>query len=886
VKRGELDEEDFEREIRAHLAIAADDKMADGVDREAAYRAALKDFGNVALTTEAARRVWTPWWLEAVRDYTADVRYAIRSLAKNAAFSLTVVGVLTLGITLNVAVFALLKSVALSPLAGVDGSARLAVIYGETSTGRSVRVSYPDYRHLRDHDHAFTELFGTSLLTVNLGRGRSTRGVSAELVTGNYFHALGVRAALGRTLLPSDEIAPGRHPVVVISNGLWQHDFGAAPDIVGRTLEINNRPMTVVGVAEPAFHGMVVSFDVELFLPVMMAAELGAGTLGPAALPSNVLSDRLAPLLFPHGYPRSGVSIANAAAQLDTAWASLSSDRPRTDTTRRLRVVRFWQSPMGAQTYIFPVLVVLSTTGLLVLMIACANIAGLVLARGVSRRGEIAVRLALGAARTRIVRLLMVESLVLAGPGALLGLLFAWRAIPVFFAYLERLSAPQRVFINFQVDGLLVGFAVLVACTSALVFGFVPALRSSRVDLASVINEDMLSRGAARGRLNAVLVVAQVAVSLLLLIGADLMSRSFNAAQRANRGFDESHVTSIALDLTRNGYDEQRGRVFFRHLLEKARTEPGIESASLAEFNPMSFFEMGAQRVTIDGYEARRGEDLSYLTNAVGPGYFRTLRIPLMAGRPFEDRDDETGAPVAVVNNTLAQRFWGGAPNAIGRRVRLGDGDWRTVIGVAADLKYVRINEPPRPYIYLPVLQSYRPSMVLHTRGPASVAVLVDQARTLVAEADADLPLVHATPLADQTDTVFILRFMAAGLLIFGAAGLAMAAMGIYGLVSYTVKQSTHEIGIRIALGASRLSVVRRFAGRGLRLGAAGATLGVVAALGVSSLLGKLLFGVSATDPISFARALAIVLGSAVVATVIPAWRAARRNPLSALRHQ
>ena len=885
-RRLDLDEEDFQDELRAHLAIAEDERTAGGTDRQATHSAALKEFGNVTLTTEAARRVWTPWWLEAVRECASDVLYAIRALAKTPAFSLTVVGVLTLGITLNIAVFTFIKSVALSPLAGVDGSARLGVIYGETSTGRGDRVSYPDYQYLRDHNRGFTDLFGTGLIGVSLGRGRGARQVSGELVTGNYFHVLGVRASRGRTLLPSDEVAPGRHPVVVISDGLWRRDFGTDPDIVGKTLVINNQLLTVVGVAAPAFHGTVVSFDIELFIPVMMAAEIGAGPWGRTKSSSNVLSDRRAPLLFPHGYPRPGTTLANVAAEIDAAWATLSRDRPLTDPAQRLKVVPFWQSPMGAQTYIFPVLVVLSATGLLVLMIACANVAGLVLARGVSRRGEIALRLALGAARTRIVRLLMVESLVLSVPGAVLGLLFAWRAIPLLFLYLEGLSGPLRIFLNLEVDSLVVGFGVLAACGSALVFGFVPALRSSRVDLASVINEDLSSRGAARGRLNAGLVVAQVAVSLLLLVGADLMSRSLDAAQRANRGFDESHVTSIAVDLTLNGYEEPRGRIFHRRLLEAARAEPGIESATLAEFNPMSFFDVGAQRVAIDGHDARRGDDLSYLTNTVGPDYFRTLRIPLMAGRAFEDRDDHTAAPVAVVNNTLAQRFWAGASNAIGKRVRIGDGDWRTVIGVAADVKYVRINEPPRPYVYLPVLQSYRPIMVLHTRGPASVAVLVDQARALIAAIDADLPIVSATPLAEQTDTVYILRFMAAGLLIFGVAGMALAAMGIYGLVSYTVRQSTREIGIRIALGASRLSVVRRFAGRGLRLGAVGAAVGIVAALGVSRLLGSVLFGVSATDPASFARALAIVLGSAVVATVVPAWRAARRNPLGALRHQ
>ena len=584
-------------------------------------------------------------------------------------------------------------------------------------------------------------------------------------------------------------------------------------------------------------------------------------------------------------------------AQTDALWAALSGDRPLSDVAQRLRVVPFWQTPGGAPMQMLPTLIVVTAMGLLVLMIACANIAGLVLVRGVSRRGEVAVRLALGATRTRIVRLLIVENLVLAVPGALLGVLLAQRAIPVLVGYAEWLAAPERVFFNIGVDGVVIGFAALVACGCALVFGFVPALQSSRVDLVSVINEDASPRGASRGRLRAGLVVAQVAVSLLLLVGAGLVMRSLEAARRANPGFDANRVTAIAVDLKQNGYDEPRGRVFYRKVLDAARADPGTESATLAAYAPLAFLDTPARRVAIEGYEPRRDEDLAFLSNTVGPDYFRTLRITLMAGRAFEDQDDETAPPVVIVNNTLAERFWGGAANALGKRVRVAGDDpstnsgptsgWRTVIGVAADVKYLRIDESPRPYLYLPFLQAYRSSMILHTQGPAPVDVLVDQARGHVGALDADLPILSARPLTEGISGALIFFNLTATMLfVFGVAGMALAAMGTYGLVSYLVRQSTHEIGIRMALGASGLSIVRRFLARGLRLGAIGAALGTVAALSASNLLGSVLFGVSATDTISFARALAIVLGTVVVATIVPAWRAARTNPLSALRHQ
>ncbi len=886
LKHRRLDEEDFDEEIRAHLKMAADDREAGGADRESARYAALREFGNVTLTTEAARAVWTPRWLEILQEQLNDLRYAVRTLAKNPLFSLTVIGVLALGIGLNAAVFTMIKSLALNPIAGVEGAARLNVIYGETDTGRDVRLSYPDYQYLRDHDRAFAGLYGSSLISASLGRGRGARQITAELVTGNYFQVLGVTASLGRTLLPSDEVAPGRHPVAVMSNSLWRRDFGADPDIVGKTIELNNYVLTVVGVTNPSFHGTTVSYDDELFVPVMMAGQI-LTDLGSAQIASSsFLTDRRAAVLYPYAYLRPDTTLASAAAQLDALWHALSRDRALNDVVGRLRIVPFSQFPGSAQANLLPTVMVLSVMGLLVLLIACANIAGLVLVRGLSRRGEIAVRLALGATRARIVRLLILENLVLAVPGAILGVAIAWYGIPLLVGYAEMMAAPQRLFLNIGVDRLVIAFAVLVACGSAFAFGFVPALQSSRVDLVSVINEDASPRGAARGRLRAGLVVAQVAVSLLLLVGAGLATRTVDAARRANPGFDPRQTTNVSINVKQNRYDEVRGRVFYRHLLDSARADAGVDSAALAAYPPMGFLDTRSQAMAIEGYEPRRGEDLAFMSNAITSDYFRTLRVGILAGRPFEDSDDETAVPVAMVNRTLAERFWGSAANAIGRRVRVADGEWRTVVGVAADLKYSRINEAPRPYFYLPFFQAYRPAMILHTRGHAPVEVLVDQARAQVAALDPDLPILSAAPLASHIDGALLLfNFTAMMLFIFGGTGMALAAMGTYGLVSYMVKQSTHEIGIRMALGASGRSIVRGFLSKGLRLGAIGAALGIVAALSLTRLLGALLFGVSATDGTAFVRALLIVFAGVAVATIVPAWRAARTNPLTALRH-
>jgi predicted permease len=532
-----------------------------------------------------------------------------------------------------------------------------------------------------------------------------------------------------------------------------------------------------------------------------------------------------------------------------------------------------------------PAVVVLSAMGALLLLLVCANIGGLVLVRGVSRRGELAVRLALGASRARVVRLLVVENVALAIPGSVLGLALTRIGMPFLWARASTATAPQRIFFNLSVDGFVVGFSVLAACLSAIVFGLMPAVRGSRIDLLTVIKEDLSPRGGARGRFRAGLVVSQVAVSLLLLVGAGLVTRSLDAARNADTGFDARNVTSVAIDLGPNGYDETRGLAFFQQLLDRAGADQGVESASLAANAPMTMVDTAAQKMEIDGYEPRRDEDLAFLSNVVGPNYFRTLKIGLLSGREFERRDDAVAAQVAVVNETLARRFWGSATAAVGQRVRLGSGQWRTVIGVARDVKYARINEAPRPYVYVPLSQSYRSNMILHARGAVGVDTLLEQARAQIRAMDKDLPILAARSLSQQTRSALSILEMAAAMLFrFGVAGTALAAMGIYGLVSYTVRQSTHEIGIRMALGAQSLSVVRTFLGRGLRLGAIGAAIGIVGALAVTRLLGSVLYGVSATDAIAFARALAVVLGGVLLATLIPAWRAARTNPLAALR--
>ena len=724
---------------------------------------------------------------------------------------------------------------------------------------------------------------GTSTTNLNIGLGARAERIMSEFVTGNYFQQLGVAAQIGRTLLPSDEIAPGQHPVVVLSDAIWRRRFNGDAGILGQPIRLNGYELTVVGVAATGFHGTIVSFDVDAFIPMMMSPQVK----GDGSAEANAqLLDRQNDLLAVMGRLRPGTTLTEASAQMAVLSAQLQSEHPADAVRQELRVVPIWQSPFGAQTYMLPTVTVLSGMGVLLLLIVCANLAALVLARGVSRRGEIALRLALGARRTRILRLLLVESLVLAIPGAVGGLALVPAVMPMALSALST-AAPIRLFFNLSIDWRVVAFAGLAAFASALVFGLIPAVRSSRADLLLLIKENLSPRGAARARFRDGLVIAQVAVSLLLLIGAGLVARSVDAARRADTGFDARDVISLRVDVRPNGYDEARGRVFFMQLLEAMRTDAGMEAVTLATATPLTLVDDGERKVVIDGYTPGADEDLTFLSNEIGPDYFRTLRIALLSGREFESRDDAGAPGVAIVNETLARRFLGGSTSALGRRLHVAPGEWRTVVGVVRDIKYSRINEAPRPYVYLPFLQSYKSMALLHARGQVPIATLLARAREHVLTLDPDLQILTTGTLHDQTQaSLGFLQMGADMLLILGVVGMALAAMGIYGLVAYTVKQSTHEIGIRMALGARQAQVVGRFLGRGLRLGAIGTVIGTCAALVITRLLSRVLYGVSASDGISFVGAVAVMLATVSLATVIPAWRAARTSPLAALRQQ
>ena len=871
-------DDDLQAEIRAHLSMATHDRIDSGEEPRGARLAALKEFGNVTLTREATRRSWGGGWRERLLDIAQDLRYAARVLGRSPGYSIVVIAVLALGIGANVSVFSLFKAVGLEPLPAVDGSASLGVLVARTGAGRIVPLSHPDFRDLRTEQRAFDGLAGAMMDGFSLGLGTRGERVFGELVSGNYFSVLGVRASLGRTLQESDDVTPGEHPVVVISDGLWRRTFGSDPAIVGKTVQINAYPFTVVGVAEPGFQGSVVGVRLDVFMPLMMQPQLRG---------VDLLSARQAPMVWGLGHLRPGSSIRTASEEATSLSTRIDAQFPAREVEQHATVIPMWRSPFGAQTYMLPAIMLMGVMGALLLLIVCANVSNLVLVRGVSRRGEIAARLALGASRGRILRLLFVESAVLALPGAACGLLTA-RGISALLNDGSANAASQvPISLNTSADWTVVAFAVLLSCASSLIFGFVPALRTSKVDLAGVMKDDLSPRGGSRGRVRSLLVAAQVAVSLLLLVGAALVMRSLDAARTANVGFDEQHVAVALVELNSSGYDEARGRVFFEQVLETLRAQPGNESAALASALPLTLVDNATSATLIEGRTAAKGEDMRFLVNTVSPDYLRTLRIPLISGRDFTRNDGEASQRVAMINETMARRFWGSPDAALGNRIRVGRGQWRTVVGVARDIKYARVTEQPRPHVYLPAGQDYWSTMAIHVRSRDPEPALLARLRSTIQALDPTVPILRATMLRDQTRAALSIFTMAAGsLMTFGIIAMILTALGTYGLVSYAARQSTHEIAIRIAIGADRLDLLRKFLGRGLRLGAAGAICGLVLSLVIARLLSSLLYGVAPTDVVSFTASLALVMVIVLLASLIPAWRASRTDPIAALRHR
>ena len=813
-----------------------------------------------------------------------DLRYGLRMCAKNPGFTAVAVVALAVGIGANTTIFSFVNALLLRPPAGVAQPERVVAVYtSDFSSGRYGASSFPDYLDFRDQSRAFEGLAAYQSMVANVsarGADEQVRG-RGVFVTGNFFGVLGVRAARGRLLAPADDAQAGGSPVVVLSHGLWQRRFGGAPDTVGSTILLDGRPHTVVGVADESFKGLQLGEPApEFWVP------MGTG-------PAEDLAQRGSRGYDVVGRLKAGVTAEAAQTELRAIFARLAQAYPATNLgtlerpnePRPVAVVeQTLTGPVGRKNVWMISQLLLAVVGL-VLLIACANVANLLLARASARRREIAIRLALGAGRWRLIRQLLTESTALALLGGALGLFIAlWTAdlLPSFF------SPEETAVLDFSLDGRVLGFTLLLSIATGLLFGLAPALQATRADLVGALKDDTAGapQGMSRFGLRGALVVAQVAISLVLVVSAGLFLRSLRNAMNFDPGFDSRNLLLASLETKGPELAREKGQQFYDELLGRVRHLPGVKDVSLTRIVPVSG---GGQRrgITIEGYEPRPGEDTELNTNVVGPDFFRTMGIPLVAGRTFDERDRRDAPGVVVVNEEFARRYYPGQ-DAVGKRLRTdSEGPSLEIVGVARTARYRNLREQPLPFIYIPLSQEYQSGMTLLVRTEGDPLDAVSAVRAAAQGINKGVPLFNVTTMSQHVGAALASDRMIAVLLgIFGGVALLLAVVGIYGVMSYAVARRTHEIGVRMALGAQRSDILALVIRQGMAPVLVGGVLGLAAAFALTRVMEGLLFGVSATDPVTFAGVAMLLAGVALLACYIPARRAARVDPLLALRHE
>jgi predicted permease len=804
---------------------------------------------------------------------TQDIRYGWRLMLSRPAFTAIAILTLGLGIGANVTIYTWVQALLLRPMPVVAAADRFVSLSTATKTRSGLSVSWPNFVDMRARRPASVEdLIAYTMVPLNLRTGSEPERVWGLLVSGNYFDTLGLEPALGRGFLADEDRVPGANPVAVFSYAYWQRHFAADPGIVGRSVMLNGRAFTVVGVGPEGFRGNAAGLGVDVFVPMMMQQ---------AVMPGDRLQERGNSWLLTMVKLKPGVSVARAQADFDVVARNLAESYPD-DANRGIRISPLWRAP-GASQILLPVLSVLMGVVGLVLLIACANVASLLLASASGRQRETAVRLALGASRGRIVRQLLTESSMLAAGGGAAGAIFAYWTTDLLRLFVPPTGIP--IAFDAPISMPVILFASGLTLGSTLVFGLVPAWQGSSSNLVPALKEasGAVSSSPRRTRLRQGLVVAQVALSLMLLVSASLFMRTLYNAQTMDPGFSTRNGLFASIDLLPAGYDAGRGTALFRDLLARTREIPGVDAATLGQRVPLNLGGGSDFGVGVDGYTPAPHEEMTVFYNRVGSDYLRTLGIGLIGGRDFSERDTPDSPRVAIINETMARRYWNGR-TAIGGRVRIGE-ETLEVVGVAGDGKYSTVTESPRAFMYLPVQQWYRPDTVLmlKTSGdPASAALAVQR---VVRQLDPNLPVFEIRTIAEHLEFSLFIQRMAASLLgVFGVLALFLSTIGLYGVVAGTVAQRTPEIGMRMALGASRSDIFSLVLKQGLCVTLVGAAIGVVGAVGLTRLFTSQLVGVSATDPISFVGTTALLVLVATVALYLPARRAAGIDPLEALR--
>jgi predicted permease len=806
-----------------------------------------------------------------------DVRHGLRLLVTNRAVTVIAVLTLALGIGANTTVFTMLKGVALRPLPGVQAADELVVLLSASKNGERWPMNYRDYTDVRDRTTTLAGVAGTFPVAMTIGRGEDAERVWGEIVSGNLFRVLGVSPLLGRLITEDDDRPPRGQPVAVISYTLWQRKFNGDPGVVGRPLQVGTRLLTIVGVTPREYRGSMVGLGLHVFVPLRMQPDL---------VPMGEVLDRVERdnhWLMTVGRVKPGVSFDRARAEVKVLSDQITRDPTAAGVGEAALLVPLTASPFGAQAVMLPVFTVSMIMVGLVLLVACANLSNILLARATVRRQEMAVRLAIGASRWRVIRQLLTESILLSLLGGAAALLLSLLASRYFSSVEIPLQFP--VVVNARVDGLVLLFTTIASALCGVVFGLAPAWQSSQIALAPALVDARSTLQFRRSWLRSGLLVAQVALSLALLVAAALVVRSQTEVASADPGFDPAGVSLFAMDLSQSGYDEKTGPTLYRDILREVSAATGVRSASLASQLPLLVVGMVSRGVEPEGYTPGPREDMNFGYNLVSEDYFATMRIPLVSGRAFEPTDDTSAPKVAIVNQPFARKFWPGR-DPIGRTIEVG-GDQHRVVGIVREIKYVNVTEEPRPYVYLPLAQMYMPQVTLHVRANGDAAAAQNTVRAAVRRVDSALPLFDVRTLQSQADAS--LGTFVVATLFLSAAGvqaLLLAAIGIYGVVAFLVAQRTREIGIRVALGATPSRVLRLIMGQGLALSIAGLGLGVAIALASTRVLAGMLYGVGPRDPLTFVATAAGLLAVALLACWIPARRALKVSATTALRYQ
>lgn len=807
-----------------------------------------------------------------------DLRYAARSLWKSPMFTAVAIASLALGIGVNTAVFNLVSAVLLRPLPVPNPEQLVSMYTLDRKSPGFLSCSYPNYKDYRDHNRVFSGLLLFSSLPVNLTGKGEPEELPAQIVSGNYFDVLGVKPILGRAFVPQEDQVPGAQAVVVISYAFWTNRFAASRQAIGSAVNLNNHPYTIVGVAPKDFHGTNALVNPDFWLPMMMYQQV---------FPMADWFDRRRALLFsPIGRLKRGVSRQQAEANMKALAAQLEQAYAKDNQGRTVVLIPLAQAlinPNARGAYILGGGLALGASGL-VLLIACANVGNLLLVRAAGRRKEMALRLALGVSRGRLIAQFLTESTLLSIIGSVVALALArwardllWTARPPWM--LSGDAGPS-------LDSRVLAFTLLLAVLSGAVFGLAPALRVTRTDLATELRErrSPWTSGGHRVSLRSVLVMGQVALSVVALTGAGLLMRSLHFAQGISPGFDAAHLSTLSLDSKARGFSEAAGHEFHRQVLERVRGLPGVEAASLAGIAPFGIAR--ARSISVEGQDAA-GPGILALIDSVEPGYFQTVRIPVLRGRTFTD-EDAPGAPrVSVVNETMARRFWSGK-NPIGARLRLfGESSPVEIVGVVRDSTYMTMGEPPRLMVYLCLRQNYSPTVTLCVRTSGDPQAILGPARREIQKLDPGI-LVSDLQTMPQIihESLWAPRLGAILFAAFGALAGLLTVVGIYGVISYSVGQRTREMGIRIALGAQAGNVLRKVLAEGMILVVWGIVLGLCATVTISGVFSTMLFGVSSRDPLTLAVVILVLLATAWAACYVPALRATRVDPMMALRDE